>query len=200
MVMTKDYSDVYERFKNLPGRLFLDTNVVQFTLKYEVGAEDNYDREKVMAEHSKQEIIDDVEALHRIFLVGRRATFQLAVSRKTIDELAKTSNIVKRERLLMWGFEIVDYWINIVESYGKNFDDNLKKAKHIESSNALQFLPDEADKELILQSVALGCDAFLTMDYKSIHRYKENLSKLGIKVMRPIELWNELKYFEALWL
>lgn len=198
--MTKDYSDVYERFKNLPGRLFLDTNVVQFTLKYEVGAEDNYDREKVMAEHSKQEIIDDVEALHRIFLVGRRATFQLAVSRKTIDELAKTSNIVKRERLLMWGFEIVDYWINIVESYGKNFDDNLKKAKHIESSNALQFLPDEADKELILQSVALGCDAFLTMDYKSIHRYKENLSKLGIKVMRPIELWNELKYFEALWL
>ena len=51
----------------------------------------------------------------------------------------------------------------------------------------LAVLPDEEGRILLVNALDLGCDVFLTMDYRTVLPHREMVGKLGIRVMRPRE-------------
>ena len=51
----------------------------------------------------------------------------------------------------------------------------------------LNVLPDETDRVLVVDALELGCNVFLTMDYRTIWKHREAVRRLGINVMRPVE-------------
>ena len=55
----------------------------------------------------------------------------------------------------------------------------------------LNVLPDENDRVLVVDALELGCNVFLTMDYRTIWTHREAVRKLGIHVMRPVEVFRE---------
>ena len=70
--------------KDIPGRVFLDTCVVNFMLDY---GEQIHDGAPVPVDASER-MVRDIEALYNIMLVGQRAMWQLAISPHTYREIA----------------------------------------------------------------------------------------------------------------
>lgn len=50
------------------------------------------------------------------------------------------------------------------------------------------FKTDPIDRLLMIQYKKYNCDAFLTIDKKTLLKHKERLFGLGIKLITPIEL------------
>ena len=90
----------------LPGRIFLDTCVVNFMLDY---GEQIHDGTPATVDAGER-VVRDIEALHNIWLVGQRATWQLAISPHTYQEIAATHDARRRHRLQTWFADLWQYW------------------------------------------------------------------------------------------
>ena len=52
-------------------------------------------------------------------------------------------------------------------------------------------MPDSNDRRLVSEAIFYACDSFLTMDQRTIWRHRRKLRhKLGIRVLRPSEMFN----------
>jgi len=97
--------------KDVPGRVFLDTCVVNFILDHAAEIHDNV----ATAESIDVRSAEDVDALSNLFLTGQRAQWQLAVSPYTYSEIARTRNPSRLSVLDGWFQELWQYWRSIVE-------------------------------------------------------------------------------------
>ena len=86
----------------IPGRAFLDTSSLNFILEY---GEYIFDGVKPPQKLNKR-IVADIDAFYNIFLTGKRATWQLAVSPFTYKEVIGTQNPTKRHYLENWFMDI----------------------------------------------------------------------------------------------
>lgn len=183
----------------LPRLIFLDTNVVQHLLTFGEFVYDHYLSPEAEAklEALGARITEDVEALAAFMELGRRNGWPLAVSQRTLDELDATPNPMRRHDLLVWGWELAQYFQ--INAHGHEEDEQEREsgrwlyAQQLYLRGALDFLPDEGDRLLLLDAIAFGCDVFLTVDYRSIWRFRDHIRRFGISVMRPAEL---LEYVE----
>lgn len=184
----------------LPRLIFLDTNVVQNLLTF---GEHIYSNKVTPVQQGKlgklsRRAANDVEALTDIMQWGRRYGWPLAVSERTLDELAHTPDESKRRRLLSWGLRIMDYFQRntINEFSGRDLHQENVERRYIGAR--LGFLPQVSDRMLILDAIMCQSDVFLTMDYRSIWCFRREISKFGLSVMSPVELrrkigpWAEL--------
>lgn len=55
------------------------------------------------------------------------------------------------------------------------------------------FLPDRIDRLLLGECIRAKCQALITMDYKTILKFKYELAKERITVLSPSEYWELLK-------
>ena len=62
----------------------------------------------------------------------------------------------------------------------------------------LKALPQERDRRLFIDALELGCDIFLTMDYRTIWRRRGKVKEFGIKIMRPVELFEYVRPWAGL--
>lgn len=178
-------------------RILFDTNLVNRTL--ECG--------EFIFEHGEipptipEKDLPDVRALRGMFLTGRRASWQLAISPLTYSEIRATRDPVKRETLLVWFNKLWVYWRNFFEEDDELSDEHAYSlARRLVDSQYLATLPDRNDRILVAHAVAYGCDAFCTRDYKTILRYREQLSKVvGLRFLSPSEWWQDVEPFEAIW-
>ena len=76
---------------DIPGRVLLDMNVVNFILDW---GEVIHDSGVIPADVSERDA-QDILALRDIWLTGQRASWQLAVSPRTYEEVAATTDPVK---------------------------------------------------------------------------------------------------------
>ena len=177
---------------------FLDTNVVQnlhtFGEFIYRGNLSQRDEQKL----SSSRMRDDIFALRHLANMGRRFGWPLAVSLTNMDEFVLTKDPSKRYNLVSWWGELAEY-----------FEDNYKEWPPPESGSAyseithftplqrnwlydhLNVLPDEKDRVLVVDALELGCNVFLTMDYRTIWVHREEVRRLGIHVMRPVEFLQE---------
>ena len=65
-------------------------------------------------------------------------------------------------------------------------------------SDLLKALPQEKDQRLFIDALELGCDIFLTMDYRTIWRRRGKVKEVGLKVMRPVELVERVRPWTGL--
>ena len=190
-----------------PKLIFFDTNIVHNLSTFGELIYDHFlsdDMERKISKLSQQ-LSDDVFALEDFMEIGQRAGWPIALSANTRDELAVTPQASKRVRLLDWGKELTFY-------FQENFDDldadsgepSFRKVVHftymqrIGLAALLNDLPQESDRQLVIDAKEYGCDIFLTMDYKTIWRHRACVEPLGIRVMRPVELMEHISPWAGL--
>ena len=80
------------RLEEIPGRAFLDTSSLNFILEY---GEYIFDGVAPPTTLSKR-IINDIKAFYNVFLTGKRASWQLAISPFTYKEVIETQDATKK--------------------------------------------------------------------------------------------------------
>lgn len=148
---------------------------------------------------------DDIYALADLMALGRRAGWPIAVSSKTIQELDATPLADKRIALINWGEQLGYYFASHFDERqdakeGSSYSE-LSHFTYIERcrlSEMLKSLPQENDRQLIIDALEYGCDIFLTVDYKTVWRYRDEVCRFGLKVMRPIELLEYIRPWTGL--
>lgn len=130
----------------------------------------------------------ELEALRQIVFVLKRGSLLVAISVESLREFLKISNRLKRNRLVNWNLELLEWW-KINRKHMKSLDKNELEARKA-VMDKLDFLEDFEDRLLIAEALMLGCDTFLTFDRRTILIHKKELSKIGINVLSPREFVN----------
>ncbi|WP_420610482.1 hypothetical protein [Candidatus Poriferisodalis sp.] len=187
---------------DFPRLIFLDTNVVQNLATF---GEFIYDND--LSPESEEKLsrlgprtADDVHALAELMDLGRRGGLPIVISPRTRDELAATPNPVKRVRLDLWGADLDRYSSGLLEACADEPEsrrpvdtDVLTARQRCFMAELLAAMPDEGDRQLMIDALLLRCDVFLTMDYKSIWRVRDDVERFGIRILRPVELVAEIR-------
>ena len=193
----REFSMLSSGSPKFPKLIFLDTNIVQNLQTYwdyVFEGSVSPDIESKLKSRGER-FTDDILALLYFMRLGQRYGWPLAVSPNTLLELGATPRQNKRTDLITWGNSWAEY-------FATHFDDSQEEPKessyadlrhftHIQRallSNMLANLPQEDDRQLIVDALERGCDIFLTMDYKSIWVHREAIEPLGLSVMTPSEL------------
>lgn len=176
--------------------IFLDTNVVQCLWSFGEFLYDSHISEEDVKKAERKwgaQLVQEVRALHDIVFVAQRGSLPIAISMLSVDEFEKTPNRVKRSSLMDWGVELLEWWIvnrrNLVPS---SFDEE-QEAQRLLGQGRLDFLPDHMDRRIVAEALVLGCDTLLTLDDKTILRYKDELLKLGLDALSPTEFVEKYK-------
>jgi hypothetical protein len=175
-------------YESIPGRIFLDTNVVNLLVSY---PEQVFEQQFLppLVDHT---LAEDIEALMHIFHVGSRANWSVVVSHKTLDEIDGTPDQSRRDLLRDYAVELIDP-DDEANAYATSVGRRLLDAPFTDA------LPDKADRELIGNAVGLNCDVFCTRDRRTIVRRRESLRLLPIRVMTPREWWKHVRPWAALY-
>lgn len=186
-----------------PKLIFFDTNIVQNLHSFGELVYDHYLSEGVETriQSRGQQFSDDVYALEHFMALGQRAGWPIAVSSNILNEL-KASN---RPALISWGEELRQYFYsNSLEPSVEEVENSYKDLHHFTSiqrtrlAEMLKNLPQESDRQLVIDAREFGYDIFLTMDYKTIWKHRACVEPLGLQVMRPIELMEHIRPWAGL--
>lgn len=189
------------RFPELPKLIFFDTNIVQNLHSFGEFIYDNALDPKTDSRISAlgSRFREDIFALADFMALGRRGGWPIAVSPGILGELRAIPQPDKRHNLTAWAGEIAHYFLQNHESRdsaGESYCDELERFTLPQRrwlSDLLDVLPQESDRQLIIDAIEYGCDVFLTMDYKTIWRFRDTIDRFGLRVMRPVELLEHIR-------
>ena len=183
--------------RDLLGRIFLDTCVVNFMLDY---GEQIHDGTPATVDAGER-VVRDIEALHNIWLVGQRATWQLAISPHTYQEIAATHDARRRHRLQTWFADLWQYWQNIIHENDDlpSFVEAEDTRVRVLSSGSLDVLPDMADRVLVCEAIVYRCKLFCTRDWTTILKHRTDLKELPLDIVTPAEWWMKIQPYARLW-
>ena len=185
-----------------PRLIFLDTNIVQNLHTFGEFIYDNYFEPAITTKLSAAgpRFAEDIHALGDFISLGQRAGWPIVFSSGTLAELEATKRPDKRAALVAWGRELSYYFTSYFdESWDVPAGSSYNEITHFTSiqrcylSGVLKELPDESDRQLIIDAFEYGCDMFLTMDYRTVWRYRDEVARLGLQVMRPIEFMDYIR-------
>jgi hypothetical protein len=183
--------------QDVPGRVFLDTCVVNFMLDHGAEIHENVAPPQALDDRS----VEDIQALRNLVVTGQRAQWQLAVSPFTYSEIARTRNLQRLADLDLWFQELWQYWRSIVDSGNDlpSFVEAEDMRVRLLTSGHLTVLPDVADRVLICDAFVYRCDLFCTRDWTTILRHRGELTQLPFQIVTPSEWWERIQAFAALW-
>ena len=176
-------------FEGIPGRIFLDTNVVNLIVKHAPVIFEMERRDSDLPISRRR----DIEALAHIFAVGARANWTLRVAETTLDEINRTLHELLRRDLASYALEMLE----------RDTDDSARGSslgRRVADSTLFARLPDRADRELLGNAIGLGCDAFVTADVRTIVSRRHLLPTLPLRILTPTEWWAAVKPWGGLWL
>ena len=196
-----------DELPKFPKLIFLDTNIVQNLHSF---GDFIYDRRFSPEVESRIEgkgpwFAYDIRALSDFMALGIRAGWPVAVSSRTLQELDATPQRAKRYALTTLGKELATYFASYldhrdIEEEGAAYSEisHFTFIQRCRLSDLLKEMPQEEDRQLVIDAIECGCDIFLTMDYKTIWRHRDTIKRLGLKVMRPTELLEYVQPWAAL--
>jgi hypothetical protein len=179
-------------FESLPRRIFLDSCTAQTLRRYGGYI---YEGEPIDTEDRINKItngIANVEALRAIFQISERALFEWIVSRGSMEEAQ-----AKRDGgHMQWLWDIADHSEACLESDGPTAESEALGERLSEPKfGYLSF----ADRRLIREAVILRCEAFLTVERRLPNNAAHIERELGIRILTPIQHWQALRPWAALW-
>ncbi|WP_419944903.1 hypothetical protein [Candidatus Poriferisodalis sp.] len=203
MTSSADESAATDRsLPDVPRLIFLDSNIVQNLASfgefiYENGPVTDVDSK---LENKGQDIRDDVLALAELMDLGRRGGLPFVISPRVAEELSvPRRSLAKRQQLAFSSNEWSHYSSGLLEAVAEESDSSSSpRAIRVNprqrrcGPESMSTLRDEGDRQLMVDALELGCDAFLTMDYK-IWDARDSIRRFGIRVLRPVELMNEMR-------
>jgi len=179
------------RFEDIPRRIFLDSSTLQ-TLQTYGGF--LYENEPISSDdriHRDPKGAAKLEALRFIMQVGERAPFEFALSKNSFAEVQQRGD----RAYLQWAYDVLDHWLACLEASGEPHG-NAKALAAIDAPT-YNYL-GAGDRALLRDAIGLECDAFLTMENKLPKCRRHIQSTLGIRVFSPIEFWEALRPWAAL--
>ena len=172
----------------IAGRILFDTNLVNLTLDC---GEYIFDGGEIPA-HLPVTEVDDITALRGMFLTGQRASWQLAISPLTYQEIDATRDEARRTQLMRWFNELWMYWREFFEADALSDQHADSLARRLVGSDYLAPIPQTSDRVLVAHAIAYGCDAFCTRDRKTILRHRKKLCGVPLRFLSPTEWWQEV--------
>jgi hypothetical protein len=180
---------------DIAGRVLFDTNLVNLTLDC---GEFIFDGGE-MPPSTPESAMDDVKALRDIFSTGQRASWQLAISPLTYEEIAATPDKGRRAELMRWFNELWLYWRELFEANELSDEHADSVARQLVGLECLSAFRQRSDRILMAHAIAYSCDAFCTRDRKTILRHREKIRGVPLRFLSPTEWWQELAPYARLW-
>jgi len=177
-------------------RLFLDTNIVcnlRWILSdatFEDGFYDHYSQKFITVD---RELRNDCIALRYLIEKDDQFALQFVVSSNVVKELEKAQPASKKGELLSIVNELAIHFEDHQKEYLSESElpplspTEEKSWVDLYERGGLNFLPHDADRQLILDSVLQRCHLFLTVDRKTVWDFRSQLMELGVNVKRPLE-------------
>jgi|SRR5579863_7713631 len=150
-------SSSYEDFLKLPGRVFLDSSVLNNIYEYGHVLFEDQELGREARIHKWREGPAEIAALRNILVVGRRADFQFAVSRNSLREVAKTGD----SRFLDWARDMLRYWEECLAWTGVADANRAEAVTAKLDTSGFAYL-SAGDRALLRDAMIVSCDAFLT--------------------------------------
>jgi hypothetical protein len=179
-----------DTFWRIPSRVFLDTCVVNLMLDFSELLHNDVDIPRNLPAERQQ----DVEALCGICDTGVRALWCFTVSARTFRELKNTRLDERRHALLEWFAELWHYQSEFSSPRP------LSRSSFQKARRSLTVLPDLADRNLLLDALRDGCQAFCTTDRRTILNRRNQLAGFPCRIITPSEWWSEIRPWAAVWL
>lgn len=180
------------KFEEIPRRIFLDSSTLQTLQDYGAFLYENEPIDVNDPIHHDPHGVAKLEALRNIVQVTKRAPFEFALSNNSFAEVQAKGDF----RYLQWAYDVLDHWLACLAESGKNLHGNPNALGAI-CTNSYKYL-SEGDRALLREALALECDTFLTMENKLPKNAAHIEKTLGLKVVTPIELWNYIQPWAAL--
>ena len=182
--------------RDVPGRVFLDTCLVNFMLDH---GEQIHDGTAPMG--GSKHVLRDIEALRKIMIVGQRAMWQFALSPHTYQEIAATRNKARRYQLETWFADLWSHWLAVIRENDDlpTFIEAEETRVRTLASGSLDCLSDMADRVLICDAIVYRCDLFCTRDWTTILKHRSALKHLPLDVVTPAEWWTRIQPYARLW-
>jgi hypothetical protein len=191
------------KFESLPGRIFFDTNILQYLQDFGEFIFDDYQEDEKYLIAPKGEKIASNSALYkevkalRFLLLGiDRTNIEFVISESTYNEVKKAES----PSFMKWFFDIWDYWQTIIEENYYNFPSDSAESKTTQFNKDQSVLDriSKNDRKIIRDAMFFDCDAILTND--KFKRMNEEFSKkYGLMLLSPSSLFELLEPWQALW-
>jgi len=178
--------------ETLPRRVFLDSCTAQTLRDYDGYI---YEGEPIDASDRIHRVTDgvaNVEAPRNIFLINERALFKWIVSSGSLHEAGEKND----PGHMQWLWDIADHSEVCLEGSGPTAEGELLAARLDERK--FGYL-SEKDRKLLRHAIVLRCDAFLTMERRLPQNAEHVHRELGIRILTPINHWQMLEPYAALW-
>jgi hypothetical protein len=192
----------FERFNNLPIRIFLDTNIVQYLCDFgEFIFENHMEEDELMTSNRKiipkdSFLYGQITCLRKIFFAIDRSPFHFAVSEFTFAEVQKKQD----PRMTKWFFDLWDYWQTVIlESHEDAFSGyGRRRLSQLQSDRSIKSGLSTNDFKVLSDALELECDAVLTCD-KYRNRQTWVYDKYKIMLLYPSDMLNIIQPFQAIW-
>lgn len=206
LIQAFNSQNLSERFRNLPRRVFLDTNVLQYLQDFGEFIFDHYrENEKYLLGPRGKEITKDnrlyreVLALEKIFLGIDRTNIEFSLSEAVFKEVIDK----KDSAFYRWFCDVWDHWQGVLAEYRESPFSKEAQERHEKACPDKSLLGNlsKRDREIVLDSIRFDCDALLTVDrFGDKNKQSFVYIKYQLTVLRPTDLFAILKPFQALWL
>jgi hypothetical protein len=180
-------------FDDIPRRIFLDSSALQVLQSYGGFLYENEALDAADRIHRDPAGVDKLMALRCIMKVAERAPFQFALSHNSFLEVTRRADA----RYVQWAHDVLDHWLACLEEAPSPAVD-LKIAAMTDTSS-YNYL-GTGDRALIKDALLLGCDSFLTMENKLPKNADHIRSTLRIRILSPLDTWELLQPWAALFL
>jgi hypothetical protein len=177
------------RFDEIPARIFLDSSTLQTLQTYGEFLWENCEINGNDRIRRIPDGIENLEALQNIFIVNNRAQFEFALSENSLIEVEARGH----HSYLQWAYDVLDHWQACLDSYDEApfTNEGTHLATRLDGPS-FGYLGNK-DRLLIQDAVRIECDAFLTMERRLPRNAAHIQRELGIRVVTPIQLWENLR-------
>lgn len=194
-----------KRLEDVPWRIFLDTNVLQYIQDFGEFVFDHCrEHEAYFLDSKGNKITKDnrlyyeILALEQIFLGIDRTNMEFALSETVLKEVIDK----KDSAFYRWSYEVWDNWQTVVAEYEDNPFSRKAKKRYKQACHDKSLLGNlsKRDREIVLDSIRFDCDALLTVDrFADKNKQKFVYNKYTLKILTPTDLIEVLRPFQALW-
>ena len=192
-------------FDELPRRIFLDTNILQYLQDFGEYIFDHYIENENYFLTTKGNRIDknnslylEIIALREILLGIDGTNVEFALSEIVYEEV-----MARRDYdFYMWFSEMWNHWQETVGCYEECpfSDESQAKYEMAYRDNALLGNLSGKDRLIVLEAIRLDCNAILTVDkFADINKQNFIYSRYNLWLLKPTDLMKILKPFRALW-
>jgi len=198
--------DSLNRFRLIPGRIFLDTNVLQYVQDFAEYIFEHYRESEERFQsvkrtiHKGERLFSEIEALHDFFVNVNRARFEFALSEAVYREVVDKGD----SSFLQWFSDVWNHWSSVVSDYEADEAVSLRAENDYQKALADKSLSDSISKKdlvIVLDAIRFDCDALLTTDRFARDQNKKLyiFQNYKLMILMPSELMKIIKPYQALW-